>query len=351
MLHILGGAIAGAIIGAAAAALVAAVTGRPVTWKGVLAGAVGGAVAGAVTTATLGVGGVAAASTARAASAFVLGGASGGALTQASDNVLHDRPVGDNVVTAGTVGGVLGGATFGAGKALAPVARRVLGSGGARAPPSGGSGTSTAAGDAVEAGGRSFDRILGEIRGAGGAVADDVRPPASTGPPPRASTATTGSPTSGGSGAPARSSRGFTDLIDDVDDGLGVGAGGAANAGRTELLAELTERGIRHSADDIVDIRRLADGRIAFLETGNARAGLQHIVERHAGDFARVGIPESRIPAFVMDALSRGRVVGHQGRGTGRPIFELLFDGQTRRVAVTMGDNGFVVGANPASMP
>jgi hypothetical protein len=85
-----------------------------------------------------------------------------------------------------------------------------------------------------------------------------------------------------------------------------------------------------------------------FLEQGNARAGLQHIVEQHGADFARRGISEAQIPDAVMAAATRGRQVGMQGT---RPIFEVEFNGQTQRIAVTVGDNGFIVGANPAAAP
>jgi hypothetical protein len=40
-----------------------------------------------------------------------------------------------------------------------------------------------------------------------------------------------------------------------------------------------------------------------------------------------------------------GKVVGQQ-RDAGRPIYELMYNGVLRHVAITVGDNGFVVGAN-----
>ncbi|WP_170418943.1 hypothetical protein [Ruegeria atlantica] len=42
---------------------------------------------------------------------------------------------------------------------------------------------------------------------------------------------------------------------------------------------------------------------------------------------------------------------GYQGSGTGRPSYEYSFNGQTRRMAITAGGNGFIVGANPTSVP
>ena len=111
------------------------------------------------------------------------------------------------------------------------------------------------------------------------------------------------------------------------------------------LLNELSSQGIKYTPENIVGIGKNPDGLIFFLEKGNSRAGLQHIVEGHGADFAQRGITESQISEAVMAALTRGNVVGHQGR---RPIYEVEFNGQIHRIAVTTGDNGFVVGANPA---
>jgi filamentous hemagglutinin len=47
----------------------------------------------------------------------------------------------------------------------------------------------------------------------------------------------------------------------------------------------------------------LQSGRTVWLETGNLNAGLKHIVNEHAGDFARKGIPENRISAYIMTAF------------------------------------------------
>lgn len=83
------------------------------------------------------------------------------------------------------------------------------------------------------------------------------------------------------------------------------------------------------------------------LEKRKADSGLNHIIGAHADDFARIGISEAEIPDFVFLATTSGRNVGTQGAGSGRPIFEFVYAGRVRRVAVTIGDNGFIVGANP----
>lgn len=61
-----------------------------------------------------------------------------------------------------------------------------------------------------------------------------------------------------------------------------------------------------------------------------------------------IGVPEAQIPEVVMRAASEGKLVGYQGAGQGRGIYEILLHQQNQRIAVTVGNNGFIVGANPA---
>ncbi|MDD7912018.1 filamentous hemagglutinin N-terminal domain-containing protein [Pseudovibrio exalbescens] len=118
---------------------------------------------------------------------------------------------------------------------------------------------------------------------------------------------------------------------------------------RDELIAGLPE-GTRITTENVVDIQQLPNGQTVWLETGSSSAGLQHI-NRHAGEFAQKGISQDEIPDAVFAALQQNNVVGYQGTGTGRPIYEYIFNGTTHRMAITVGDNGFIVGANPTSLP
>ncbi|MFB4298478.1 hypothetical protein [Actinomadura sp. NTSP31] len=120
----------------------------------------------------------------------------------------------------------------------------------------------------------------------------------------------------------------------------------ALEAERKRLIDELIRNGTKCSPESIVAIARDSSGKIIFLETGSPRAGLQHIIERHGREFAQKGIPESQVPEFVMHAVTEGTKIGYQGKGTGRPIYQFVFNGKMYKVAVTVGGNGFIVGAN-----
>ena len=112
------------------------------------------------------------------------------------------------------------------------------------------------------------------------------------------------------------------------------------------LLDDLSTRGVRHTPENIVAIRRADEGRVVFLETGGEKAGLAHIIHEHALEFIGAGISTNRIPDAIMTAIMRGRVIGYQGRDLGRPIYEFDFLGRRNHVSITIGDNGFIVGAN-----
>lgn len=113
------------------------------------------------------------------------------------------------------------------------------------------------------------------------------------------------------------------------------------------LLEQLASNGVKFTAQDVVATGRLPTGQIVFLERGSSASGLQHIIEEHGAEFAQAGISSAQIPGVLMQALTEGRIVGYQGAGTGRPIYEISIGGQQQRFAITVGGNGYIVGANP----
>jgi filamentous hemagglutinin len=92
-----------------------------------------------------------------------------------------------------------------------------------------------------------------------------------------------------------------------------------------------------------VAIDRDPSGRIVFLETGNPNAGLEHIL-RKKHQFSQPGVGENQVADYVFTAVTKGKVVGMQRT---RPVYEFQWNGGTHRLAVTVGNNGFIVGANP----
>lgn len=109
-----------------------------------------------------------------------------------------------------------------------------------------------------------------------------------------------------------------------------------------KYLDDLINSGKKVTVSDVIAIGKTKSGRLVWLEQGNAKAGLTHVLN-HANEFVQKGIPKDNIPEFLIQAVTRGKVVGYQNT---RPIYELVYRGRTQRVAITVGNNGFIVGAN-----
>ncbi len=114
---------------------------------------------------------------------------------------------------------------------------------------------------------------------------------------------------------------------------------------RDELISSLPA-GTKISPENVVDIRRLPNGRTVWLETGNDSAGLRHIYKQHEIDFINKGILHNEIPTVVMNALEYGRIIGTNGSAN---VYRIMHNGVEQNVAVGVGSNGFVVRANPVS--
>lgn len=146
--------------------------------------------------------------------------------------------------------------------------------------------------------------------------------------------------------------KGIGSTVKAAEKAVAMGAADAAKFGDLLVdqthLAELAGKGVKFSPQNVIATGTTSGGKIVFLETGNSRAGLQHIVEGHASDFLNIGVSEAQIPSVVMQAVKEGNIVGYQGVGNGRPIYQTTVNGQPQKIAVTISDNGFIVGANPA---
>lgn len=116
------------------------------------------------------------------------------------------------------------------------------------------------------------------------------------------------------------------------------------------LIQEVIDRGDRINEKDVIGIVKNADGRVIWLEKGHLGekpSGMAHILDAHEANFNSKGITTEKISDFVLSAAAQGKIVGYQGKGTGRPIYEVSYNGSTYKIAITVGSNGYIVGANP----
>jgi len=114
------------------------------------------------------------------------------------------------------------------------------------------------------------------------------------------------------------------------------------------LMQELRRSGEKYSEKDIIFIGRQQNGKIAWLEKGNKRVGLEHI-KKHSKEFQDKGIKDYLIPELLKKAITHGKIIGYQKTKNKFPreVYEVEFMGKIIKIAISISDNGFVVGANP----
>lgn len=112
----------------------------------------------------------------------------------------------------------------------------------------------------------------------------------------------------------------------------------------------MVSSGEKITPEEVVMITRDPSGKIVWLETGNSSSGLQHIVDRHGHEFNGKGISNQDIPDYVLEAVYQGHAVGTQGKRKPRTVYEFIYNGKKQRIAIQVGNNGYIVGANPKSI-
>ena len=122
-----------------------------------------------------------------------------------------------------------------------------------------------------------------------------------------------------------------------------------SGAGRS-LIDEVIANGEKISPDEVLLITEDPQGKIVWLETGNSSSGFQHIIEKHGSQFNSRGISDKDIPDYILEAVYQGSIVGTRGKKDPRTIYEFVYNGKKRRIAIQVSENGYIVGANPKSV-
>jgi hypothetical protein len=133
-----------------------------------------------------------------------------------------------------------------------------------------------------------------------------------------------------------------------VDQGGGVATTSLSAEDQT-LVEQLVQNGTKINPNQVLSIGQGNQGATIWIEQGSSSAGLEHVIEEHGAEFASRGISVSQLPAYLVQAVTKGQIVGYQGADNGRPIYQFVWNGAVQKVAVTVGSNGFIVGANPTS--
>lgn len=134
------------------------------------------------------------------------------------------------------------------------------------------------------------------------------------------------------------------------------------DARTSAAMLRLEESGAKFSRADIVWADEVAPATsittkhgVLFLEHGNARAGLQHILHGdsklpgstgHLDDFARKGVDADQVPDLIRTAVTKGDASAVPGK-KGTYDISVDFEGTKQKLRVAIGNNGFIVSAFP----
>lgn len=112
----------------------------------------------------------------------------------------------------------------------------------------------------------------------------------------------------------------------------------------------LKKAGVKFNEKDVVFAIKDKRGNLLWLETGNDKAGLKHIVKNHKNDYQAVyGVGEKDIPGFIKNLLSSGNLLGERRViKNGKKGFERTYEYDNKHYTVAgIGENGFIVSVYP----
>lgn len=114
------------------------------------------------------------------------------------------------------------------------------------------------------------------------------------------------------------------------------------------LIKEVKARGDKITSKNVIDIGKSKDGRIIWIETGKPSAGLKHILGEHGEQFAQDGFTARSLSKFLVKTVLTKQPVGYTktGNKTPRAVYKVTVNGKTKYIAISIGPNGFIVGAN-----
>lgn len=112
------------------------------------------------------------------------------------------------------------------------------------------------------------------------------------------------------------------------------------------LLNELRQSGVKFTEKEVIMITKTKKNELVWLEKGNERKGLEHILLRHEKDLERkFGVKKQEIPNFVKDVFTNGVETRNEFKNGGYQK-EYLYKGKYIVIS-GVGTNGFIVSIYP----
>lgn len=119
-----------------------------------------------------------------------------------------------------------------------------------------------------------------------------------------------------------------------------------------EELKILDDAKVKYTKEDVVFVSRDSSGQLIWLEIGNDRSGLTHILARHSNDFAdKHNISRNNIKSHINSFIKNGKLEYFKvTQRNGRDCYERLYSKSGQYFLLTgVGLNGYLVSAYPLS--
>ncbi len=115
-----------------------------------------------------------------------------------------------------------------------------------------------------------------------------------------------------------------------------------------KLLNELENSGVKFNKQNVIMIAKQVNGELLWLERGNNKTGLKHIINKHEDDYKKAfGIGKEKIPAYIKKVVENGKVMSNNLKNGG---YERIYDYGGKYYFVSgIGTNGYIVSMYPVS--
>lgn len=114
----------------------------------------------------------------------------------------------------------------------------------------------------------------------------------------------------------------------------------------------LDEANVKYKKEDVIFVLHDSSGQLMWLEKGNEKSGLTHILKRHEIDFAnKHGVTQDEIPKHINTIIRDGKLEYYKViQRNGRNCYERLYSKSNQYYLQTgVGENGYIVTAYPIS--
>ena len=120
-----------------------------------------------------------------------------------------------------------------------------------------------------------------------------------------------------------------------------------------EMVKPLEALGVKFTKKDVLFVTKDTKGKIVWLEKGNSRAGLQHIIERHEQDYKNVyKISKQEMPNYIKTVVSSGKILKETNvMNNDKSGIERIYEYNSQYYTLlALGTNGFIISMYPISL-